>query len=662
MSPDEILAPLDEDQRVVATHVQGPLCVAAGAGSGKSRSLVHRMAYLQAAHGVDPRRMLAVTFSKRAAAELNERLVTLGIRTARVGTFHSLCREFLRRELPDFESWRPDDVEEADGWYEALARQAIGRRDPNVLLGDEHLDWKAGDLTAVQSYIELCKARGASPDSEPAQELALKYGAGMLNGAENMLAAYDLIERKRIAARFMTFSDWLVETERLLREPACRGRWASRWDFTMQDEANDQSEVQVNIIEGISLSHRNYSMVGDLQQAIFSFRGAEPRLFATFPERWNAPIVRLKNNYRSGAAIVAAGNRIAAAMPSAIGIEMVPKRGVPGHVSCHGFLGESEAAFVADRIARNVEAGMRPSDHAVLYRVRAASRAFEEYLTKREIPFRVAGGAPFYERPDARNLLAYARVLGGGATVEDVVTTLRAPFRFLSKAFLEHVRREGSKGEPRPWSEIFAQGLERLPAGFGRDKAKIVCEEYAALMRELREWSKRTENPPSPHEVLEAVIARTRYKDWVMREEGRGTTDRDRVADIAEMLNAARGFDSLPALARHAKEAVEIAKEAAKAGAVGNRSDRVTLMTIHASKGLEFPIVFLIGCSENMIPHIRATNVLEERRLFYVATTRARDELIVSYSGQPSQFLREAKMLDAESNRPKPQLVDELPF
>lgn len=652
MSPDEILAVLDEDQRRVATHVEGPLCVAAGAGSGKSRSLVHRVAYLQAAHGVDPRRVLAVTFSKRAAAELDARLVALGIRTARVGTFHSLCRELLRRELPDFESWRPDGVDDADGWYENLARQAVGRRDANVMFGDEHLDWKDGDLTAVRAYVELCKARAAAPDSEVARDLALRCGKGLRDGAENLLAAYDLIERKRLAARFMTFSDWLVETERLLRDPACRARWASRWDFTMQDECQDQNEVQVHIVEWLSERHRNYAMVGDRQQEIFSFRGADSSLFATFPERWGAPVVRLRNNYRSGDAIVAAGNRIAAQMPSAIGVEMVPRRGVRGRVRVAPFMGTSEADFVADAVARNVEAGMRPSDHAVLYRTRATSRAFEEAFTRREIPFRVAGGSPFYERPDARNLLAYARVLGGGATVDDVVTTLRAPFRFLSKAFLDRARREGENAAGRSWSEILTQLVEQMPRGFARESAGRTCAEYSDLMRWLREWSKSDERP-TPHQILEAVVARTRYTAWVTRDEGRGTVDRDRVADVAELLAAARLFDTLPALVAHARDAVEVAREAQKAGEVGNRSDRVTLMTIHSSKGLEFPVVFLVDCREGQLPHARATDKTEERRLFYVGVTRARDELVVTYSGAPSPFLREAK-LDADEAEPSP--------
>lgn len=658
MDEKELLAGLNPEQIEVVQHDKGPCLVSACAGAGKTAAVVRRMAYLATVRGVNPARIFGTTFTRKAAGEMNTRIKKLlGDDTrVQVQTFHSFCRSVLVEEMPDFKRWRLDERDH----YRDLLKKAAGY---------ENLDWQKSDIEELVSYVELAKAGAHRPNSDGARELAYaryELDPSEYRNPELTLQVYELAERFRREAFLMTFADWMVEVFELFKvNEGARKRWASLYDYVMIDEAQDNSAVQMGIGEELSRDHRNIMLIGDSRQSIYAFRGAAPSFFNDFPKVWDARVISMFRNYRSGRLVIDAANRILADMETNdIADPMVAMRDTDSEIRITEFPSpELEAQHVVDSIRAMHADGARLNGMVVLYRVNSLSRAVEEELAEQKIPYRVLGSTCFYNRKEIANLLAYLRVAWRrGATMDDVRRSLFAPHRFLGKVFMGHVEQAGRE-KPESFQRLVERAFELSTRITNSQKVKATM--WASLIDNLRRDIADGKEASNPGEMLQKIVDATNYNDWLRRDEGRESPENDRPANVAELIASARKFRNVGEFIDHTKTQIEKAK--ANSGEVAG--DRVTLMSIHRSKGLEYPHVFLISCNYKVLPHFFAEDKEEEKRLFYVAVTRAMDTLNISaihfesedprLAVYPSPFLNSLRSLSASESMPETE--DSLP-
>lgn len=664
MTANDLLEGLNPEQRDVATHNEGPLLVTAVAGCGKTTALVHRIAYLIEGHGVPQESINAVTFSKKAADEMNERLRKLGVTTAQVGTWHSLTWKILRRELIDsIGAWDVDDRDR----YRTIVKVALGFRG---------MDWKTADLSVVLGYIGRCKARLAKDGTDKARQIAEEtYDANpcQQTAPDLLFEAYELAEEARRQRRLITFDDMLVGAWELLLDENTRQRWASKWTHLLQDEAQDENEAQHTIGEILARDHRNYMIVGDPAQSIYGFRGAEPERFMAFAKDWGARTIAMRRNYRSGAEIIDASNGVIRAMApeTHMGVEMLCERGTRAEIAVTEHVdAEAEAEHIGDEIASLLEDGGSPSEVAVLYRTNSQSRAIEEAMLTRRIPYVVLGGTQFWNRKEVKALIGYLRVADGRADFDDMKKCLNTPFRYLGKRFVERVECEET-GEPDfDWADAVVRLANDERNGL-QGRQRTSAAEWANLIRTIRrsieardaidlaeldfDANEDRQHPAKPHmpaALLEMVIRDTRFVHHLTRDEGAETVENNRVSNVRELVRVAEKFTTV----RDFLDFIDENLEAAERARHEKRPERVILCSLHKSKGLEWPTVYIAGASEKLLPHSRA-DIEEERRLFYVGVTRAKDRLRVSHVGraaigpttrpvQASQFIGEAGLED----------------
>lgn len=644
---------LNREQHEAVHARTGPLLVVAIAGAGKTRALIERVRRLVES-GVEPTRILAVTFSVKAAKEMTARL---SMPAVRIGTFHSVALQIVRHELPDIGSWRIDDTDR----YRACLKDAVSYR---------YMAWSAADVTYLSSYIGRCKADGARPDSPRAMELAKSaYKKKPSASREPVLCvqAYTTAEMIRCDRRLLTFDDLLVEAESALEnDEGARVRWASRWSHVLQDEAQDENLVQHRLVEKLARDHRSYTLVGDPAQSIFSFRGACPTALLTFEADWGAQVVRMGANYRCGRAIVDVANRILRAMPghTHLGVEIEAQRTETGRVAVTSYEDfDAEGEGVTQKLLESHADGRAWHDHVVLFRTNAQSRGVEECLLSNRIPYIVLGGANFYARREVRDLLAYLRIAAGMGTAEHVRRSINTPFRFLGKAFVEGLEDHLDSYDGlaiiqqiRDYA-MCAQGLQQRQ----RTSAVQFCQLLEQLSQTIAAGEKsQTDMRDTPSEIsarpaklLEHLVIDLRYNEWLTRDEGAESPENNRVSNVRELIRAADRFPTVRELLTYVDDTLAKAS-AAKSGS--GDGDVVTLCSIHRSKGLEWPVVYVIGCNTKILPHAYAEDPLEERRLFYVACTRARDVLELSYVEaaavggrvmqlEPSTYLDEAGLV-----------------
>lgn len=617
------------EQQEVVEHVQGPILVASVAGSGKTAALVGRVARL-VEKGIDPKRILAVTFSRRAAREMQERLdARLGPRSgARIGTFHSVALEILRGETAEFESWEVND-----GRYHLLVKQVTGWNE---------MEWKEADPSVIERFISLAQCDLATPESETAREIAEKIWTARRKPDAipvKLLEAYQRAEDARREKRILTFDAMMMTAVLTLQsDPAALARWRARWDFVLADEGQDNNGAQHEMGRLLAFLHKNYMLVGDPAQNIYSWRGARPTRLMLFKEEWpGAKVVYMNRNYRCGARIIAVANRVLTAMPEATRLPMLMKaeRGTEGALSARRYVDyDEEAGAIADRIrvettetAGATRRALR--NYAVLYRTAAQSRALEEAFLAARVPYHLQSGLNFYERAEVADLLAYLRIASGAGTSEAVSRCLNRPFRFIGKATLAKVEAEARI----PHADMTWPSVVRRTAASGGLQSRQVESllGWAALMEECaKRIGFTTANPDKPAgkpvALLELILSRTKYTEWLQKEEGE-ETENSKVSNVRELVRVATKFASVAEFLAFTDETLRKAKEAARSG---EQVDSVTFITMHASKGLEWPTVFLVGINERVLPHSRAEDPDEERRLFYVGVTRARDELHLS--------------------------------
>lgn len=663
--------PYNPEQLEMIDHDKGPMLTAAVAGAGKTEAVVARIIAL-IVKGVPPQRILAATFSRKAATDMNLRLARrLGPRSgARVGTFHSVALEILRAEIPEYAEW-----EVADGKYRMCLKQAVGWQE---------MEWKEADVTVLEGFISRCLCDLSLPGDDHTRVLAERLYAKRRRPdsiPSKLVQAYTRAEEIRKEKHLLTFDAMMAEAVLLLRDHEdVRARWASRWDYVITDEGQDSNLCQLELGALLSRDHRNINAVGDPAQTIYSWRGAHPEELVQFDVRWpGARIVKMNRNYRCGRVIIAVANKVLRAMDpkTRLPMEMIAERGVEGSVGVTRYLDfDAEARAIATRIDVERVDGRPLKGYAVLYRTQAQSRALEEAFLGARIPYVIQNGCNFYERSEVSDLLSYLRIASGGGTSEDVTRCLNKPFRFLGKAFLARV--EAAAGDFQNmgagWTST-VRGVTQGPGLQGRQIAAAVgwCDLIDEVGRRLRAWdpdalTNSATNDGSPAGLLELITTRTGYTDWLRREEGDETTENSRVSNVRELVRVATKFRRVSEFLGFVDQTIAAARAAAKAN---ETIDAVTLTTIHSSKGLEWPVVHLIGVNADILPHARAEDPEEERRLFYVAVTRARDELHLScvqtavVGGKVRQmsaspFLIEAELTIVEAGDPPgaPDAID----
>lgn len=637
---------LNEEQLAAVMHGEGPARVDAPAGSGKTHTLVSRIARLVDS-GVDPSRILAITFTKKAADEMAERVKRLGIRGARIGTWHSVCLQILREDRTEWAGW------------ETRESTKLELKD---VLGFREMKWDQADVNAIASYIGRCKANLYDPGSPEALELAGRLVGQFQAGRAN--EAFQRYNDKLAEKEILSFDDYLVNVAKHFEDEHSRAHWAAKWDYLIQDEVQDENGAQHHLARELARDHRNYMVVGDVFQSIYSWRGSSPGFLAAFEQEWEgASTFWLPKNYRSGRKIIDAANGIImrAAITNVEPREMVAARDFDGKVTTHvaeDF--DDEAKSFAAWVQEGVRAGdAEYSDYCALFRVNAQSRALEEGLIAARIPYVVVGGVSFYERREVRDLLAYLRIGAGRGELEDVKRCINAPFRFLAKAFVgrvtervEILAEDGVQGSMVEWGNLVrdvADG-ERIQA-----RQKSSAEEWAAIIAEVAAkvdlgMSHPGHEESRPSAVLEEIIRRTRYIDWIKREEGEESIETSGGANVRELVRVASKFGTVGELLDYVAETISASKKQRDDKQAGG--ERVLLMNSYRAKGLEWPHVWVAGFNEMIFPHPKG-DPEEERRVAYVTTTRARDTMVLSHvrtmatragikDAEPSRFIADA--------------------
>lgn len=645
----KVLAGLNPEQAQVVAHQDGALLVPSVAGSGKTHAVTVRMGRM-VADGIKPERILAVTFSKKAAEEMTARAQRYAnSRQMRVGTFHSVAYEVVRKERPELEPWT---IDEASG-YRFCIKDAVGFKG---------MKWKDADVSFLEQWIGLAKNELALPGSDKAIELAKKAARtnpGKHSNPQLVFEAYEQSEALRKERQLLTFDDMLVEAALLFRDEGVRGRWAARFDYLIQDEAQDQCFAMMELAEAFARDHRNYMMVGDTNQTIYSWRGAHPETFLNFEKEWGAKVIKMVRNYRSGSTIIDSANRVIQSMNPATRVDMtmVAERPQTGEASSLLYTDfDDEADEISRKMLQLNADGVPWSDMVVLYRVNAQSRAPEEALLSKRIPYRILGGTNFYERREVKDLLAYLRA-AVGARLTDVGRCINSPSRFLGKKFLERVeaRAHAAKdaGGSIDWVALMSAVSDETGVHSGQRASAL---EWAKIIHSMRATIAAGGVEAKPSRLLDKLIMETRYTSWLVQEEGQESTENNRVANIRELVRAADRFATVQELLKYIDLTIESSKRNAN-----RQPNAVTLMSLHRSKGLEYPVVFLIGCNEMVLPHARG-DLDEERRLFYVGVTRAKDLLCVSAVRKaatargimdiaPSRFLFESNLRPQEPTR-----------
>lgn len=606
----------NEEQLEVIRHVEGPARVLSCAGSGKTFSVVRRVAALISV-GVDPDRILCVTFSQKGAQEMDERLRRLGIDGVTVKTWHAFCLKVIKEEGLLEARWDIDDKDRE----KVVMKQVLGW-DPST----RRVYWPGADLTKVRRFIGVCKANLADAESPEAAAMAReKFG----REASLALGAYRMRERRMADQGLLAFDDFLVVVARLFEaDEDARARWASKFDHVITDEAQDNNRAQVELARHLARDHRNITVVGDLFQAIYGFRGSKPDYLAEFLGEWGARDISMVRNYRSGSKIIGLANAVVA--PATVGEdrarEMVAAREGVGEgrvrlVQADNF--DDEAEEVAHWVRDSVAGGGSYGDHCVLFRLNAQSRALEDALLREKIPYLIVGGVNFWQRKEVKDLLAYLRVAAGRDEEGDGVRRcINAPFRFLGAAFVGRLMDAREEEPELTWTQLVnhvaeKSGIQQRQRDSAVEWSRMMSDVGGMISSEGTEWT--------PTKILTHIVDHTKYVSWLEKEEGEESIESSHAANVREMVRVAGSFETVAEFLDYVDQNV---RETAKAKRV--RGDRVLLMSVHRSKGLEWSKVWVVGCNEKILPHAKG-DIEEERRLMYVAITRARDELTCSY-------------------------------
>jgi DNA helicase-2/ATP-dependent DNA helicase PcrA len=637
-----LLDALNEAQRKAVQATDGPVLVLAGPGSGKTRLLTHRIAYLIEEVGVDPFHILAVTFTNRAAREMKQRLDELlgAGRTAAltVGTFHSLCSRFLRRDIVHLGRERDFAIYDSDDQLRVMRR----------VLRELNLNEKKNPPRAILGAISSAK-----------NELVDVADYARLNRTywdEIVTRCYERYQALLRESNALDFDDLLFSTVRLFEQhPEVLARYHERYISLLVDEYQDTNRAQYMLVRQLAAKRRNLFVVGDEDQSIYTWRGADIRNILDFETDYpDAQVFLLEQNYRSSQAIINTARALISGGAARKHQKKLWTQNDPGLdvTLVEGYDQNDEAQWVADEIARLLAAGSyQPGDMAVMYRTNAQSRAIEEAFVLRGIRYHIVGGTRFYERKEIKDVLAYLRVMANPADSVSLERILNVPKRSIgTKTIADLGRWAAELGMPHYHAlrELASDNPQSATPPFSAGPRKAL-HTFLALIDELIGLRDALDLPA----LIDALLERLNFREILKKEYGTDEGD-ERWGNVLELRAVAGEYINLPREHQLATYLEEVAL-VADVDSLDRQSDSVTCITLHQAKGLEYAVVFLVGLEEGLLPHSRSLesrdSLEEERRLLYVGATRARECLYLlyayrrrTYSGMyenstPSRFL-----------------------
>lgn len=611
------VAGLNDAQKTAVLHSEGPLLILAGAGSGKTKTLTHRIAHLIANEAVWPNEILAVTFTNKAAKEMRERLSHLLKQPNSrgfmpwMGTFHGICVRLLRQDggaigvQSNFVIYDEDD-------RQGLIKQAM----KELSIGSDQIKPRS-----VSAAISAAKNELIGPDD---------YLANANYPNQQAIARiYERYEQMRRTAGALDFDDLLIETVHVLRDSAeVRARYQKQFKHILIDEYQDTNAAQYAIVKSLVNPQKNICVVGDDWQSIYSWRGADFKNILNFERDFpGALVVKLEQNYRSTESILEAAHNVITKNVERTDKKLWTAEGKGSPIEVQAVYDEAEEAFVvAGRINAQTLIGARQyGDFAVLYRTNAQSFAFERAFLQHRIPYQIVGGVRFYDRAEIKDIVAYLRLLYQPNDRMSFSRIVNVPTRGIgATSFERFIAWQAISGMDIISALINAQQTSSLTP---RAKTALV-----ALGEKLRGLQAMVQSGQGPSEIMERLIETVHYREHILD----GTPQaEDREANLGVLVSDAKSFAALPDYL----EEIALMSSADTASS----EQKVTLMTLHAAKGLEFPVVFMVGMEDGLFPSSRALEegprqLEEERRLCYVGMTRAREELHLSYTQSRYQF------------------------
>ena len=607
---------LNAEQREAVFHTEGPLLILAGAGSGKTRVLTHRIAYLIEEKGINPWNILAITFTNKAAGEMRERvddIVGFGSESIWVSTFHSTCVRILRRHIDRLGYDNNFTIYDSDD-------QKTLMKDVCKLL---QIDTKTYRERTILSAISSAKDEMVTPEE---YELNA-YGDF---SKKKIAEAYKEYERQLKANNALDFDDLLVKTVQLFQtQPEILEYYQYRFRYIMVDEYQDTNTVQFKLISLLAAKYKNLCVVGDDDQSIYKFRGANIQNILSFEKEFeHTKVIKLEQNYRSTSTILDAANAVIKNNVGRKAKSLWTENGEGEKIQFRQFdTAYDEAEYIVGDIRERVDNGKAAyCDHAVLYRTNAQSRLFEEKMITANIPYKIVGGVNFYARKEIKDLLAYLKTIDNGKDDLAVRRIINVPKRGIG---LTTVNRITEAAQQRGISFYEALCSADLVPGLGRSISKL--ESFAAMIEYFRKEAEHL----SITELMEEILTETGYVEE-LKAEGEEEAEA-RLQNIDEFLNKIAAYEEsceeeLPTLSGFLEEVALVAD----IDSLDEESDYVVLMTLHSAKGLEFPYVYLAGMEDGIFPSYMTitaddpTEIEEERRLCYVGITRAKKELAMT--------------------------------
>ncbi len=635
----DFLSGLNEQQREAVTHVDGPLLILAGAGSGKTRVITHRVAYIVTTRRAPASAVLAVTFTNKAANEMRERVAGLLDGGSleyppRVSTFHSFCVRLLRQDGDPLARIRPGFTRRFSIYDEddQLASVKAAYRS----LGIEEKEFM--QARALLSRIGNAKNQKLGP--------ADLYKRATSSETERIAAVFERYEQILLNANALDFDDLLLESVRLLHnDEATRETWNRRIGYVMVDEYQDTNRCQYELMRLLSESHRNVCVVGDEDQSIYSWRGADIRNILDFEHDFpNARVIRLERNYRSTKNILAAAGAVVEHNKERKGKKLWTDAGEGPRIGIYAAPDDrSEARFIAREIEEHL-ASHRDDHVAILYRTNAQSRQIEDALRDTGQKYAIVKGLSFYQRAEIKDVVAYLKLAMSNSDAASLLRVINTPARGIGRTTVESIERHANERKVSLWDAVSSSAEDpRLAA---RSQSSLLA--FRGLIQEIS----LVAGTAAPPDLIRFILDRTGYRKML---ESESTLESEsRLENLDELINAAA---DAAARGQGLTEFLDLATLDAESDHIDERA-AINLMTLHNAKGLEFPVVFVTGMEMGLFPHSRSVGsesaMEEERRLCYVGMTRARQRLILTWAkyrrrfgggdperSAPSGFLRE---------------------
>lgn len=632
----DFLAELNAAQREAVTTIEGPVLALAGPGSGKTRALTHRIAYLIATCGVAPWHILAVTFTNKAAREMRNRLeAMLSLNQAAnlgVGTFHSLCARWLRRDIETLGRYDSNYV-----IYDTSDQQAVIRR----AIRDLDLDDKRWKPNSIQYAISKAKNEMLQPHQVPARTYP----------EEIIVRVYERYQQLLVESNALDFDDLLLVTYQLLKEnPTVLEKYQQQYQYVMIDEFQDTNLVQYELSTMLAGGHKNIFVVGDVDQGVYSWRGADYRNVLHFREDYpQHKLIRLSQNYRSTETILNAAKKVISKNENRIDNDLFTQRGVgPKIKMVEAYNEQEEASFVVDEIQRlELQNDISFGEMAVMYRTNAQSRVLEEAFIARGLPYILVRGTRFYDRKEIKDALSYLRLLHNPADSVSLNRIINVPARSIGNKTISDLERWAFDLGVTPWQAIErlvaqeeeaelsqAKSLKTEPAPPFQARARKALVAFGQMFNMLLGVKAKL----TLSELFDLMIARTGYKAFVKDNTPEGDERWENLQELRRVADDFRHLEAEEALAQFLEQVALVAD----VDALGEAGSAPALLTLHTAKGLEFKVVFMVGMEENIFPHSRsfsdAEQMEEERRLAYVGITRAKDKLYLTRAFRRSNY------------------------